>query len=65
MDSYVEYRRARTIEGAHIQKCVAGWEYVIKDPMPAALLQRVCDGIKLSKFVPRRILDYFLANAPP
>lgn len=63
--SFVEYRMARTIDAAHICKCVDGWEFMKKEPATGALLKRICDGVLVSKFVPTRILNYFNVNASP
>jgi hypothetical protein len=60
--SFVEYRLARTIDAAHIVKCVDGWLYTPREPVSPPLLQRMCDGVELSRFVPKRVHAYYLAN---
>jgi len=64
VDSFVEYRLARTIDAAHIVKCVAGWVYTPREPVTPALLQRTCDGIEQTRFVPKRIHAYYMTNKP-
>ena len=62
--SYVVYRRFNTIAASHITKCVDGWVYRKHDPATDEIYERICDGITISEFVPRRILDYWDENRP-
>lgn len=64
VNSFVEYRLARTIDAAHIAKCVDGWVYTAREPVSPALLQRICDGVEVTRFVSKRIYAYYMANKP-
>ena len=62
--SYVVYRRFSTTAASHITKCVDGWVYFKHDPVTDELYGRMCDGITISEFPPRRIIDYWEENRP-
>lgn len=64
VDSFAFYRMARTTKGNLITKCVEGWVYMKKEEATEALIHRVCEGVPVSDFTPKRIVDYYEKNKP-
>lgn len=60
--SSVVYRRARTLHADQIRICVDGWSFKPKEPVSEELFSRICDGVDASRFTPRDMKRYFLAN---
>jgi len=61
--SYVYYRRSRQDRAAHLTKCVEGGLFHPRDPVSDALFERICEGIELSRFIPRWVRNYYRENS--
>ncbi len=62
--SYVEYRLAIIRSAQYICQCTNNGAYIPRQPLSAALLVRVADGVLVSSFVPAKIRRYYMVNQP-
>lgn len=60
--SFVEYRLAKTIDGARLKLCAENGIYIPKSPVSATLLARICDGLEDSSFTAAKLKKYFIVN---
>jgi len=58
-DSYVEYRLMEIRPTKHICKLVDGNEWTEKEDFNEDLHNRICEGIRTSKFTPRWAKDHY------
>ena len=57
--SYVEYRLTKRDRASHLSKCVKGWTFTPHDDVTDALLNRICDGLLISKFISQGMRRYY------
>lgn len=56
--SFVRYQMARIDLAAHLTKCVDGWTFAAKDPMPAEIVCQMLAGALVSEFTPIFVQEY-------
>jgi hypothetical protein len=56
--SFAHYQHARVLDSSHIQKCIKGWEFHVKEPMPSDVVDQLLDGALSSRFTPRYVKNY-------
>jgi hypothetical protein len=64
VESYVAYHLARTVDAPHLVKCVDAGLFKPDDPVDDLLFDRIFQGLRISKFVKRRILNYLDGDPP-
>ena len=60
-ESFIDYRHAIIESRRELQSGVKSGDYVLKEPMKLAVVERICRGLENSPNTPDEILDFYHA----